>query len=418
MTNLKNIIVEYQEFIRTLTLKPRDYTIDTKVNYVITGVRRSGKTWFLFQMIRTHFRDDSKKVLYINFEDDRFLDFKVSDFDKLLEAYYELYPSEKPVLFLDEIQNIDGWQNFCRRVADQKFRIFITGSNAKMLSSDIVTTLGGRFMPLEISPLSFTEFLNFNGITFSDNDMYSGKINKIKNLFGTYFTFGGFPEMINVSDKRGYLHNIYSTVLYSDIVVKNKIRDSQGIRLLVKKIAESTNDEVSYTRLKNLINSAGAKIVTSTVINWVENLKSAFLIKEIKNISYKFSDRESKKKYYFIDNGLLYTLGEQSDEKLLETLTFNLLRIFYGDDIFFFKSKNAEVDFVVPGRMLVQASFDLSNIKTKEREIKSLLKAAEFLKYDKLYIFTYDQEELIEINNKTIKIIPVWKPALTMTALD
>ena len=410
--NLKKIVLEYQEFIKGLTIKYRSYSIDPEMNYVITGVRRSGKTWFLFQIIKTYYQDNIEKVLYINFEDDRFLGFTAGEFDMLLEAYYELYPSVKPVLFLDEIQNIDGWQNFCRRVADQKYRVYITGSNAKMLSSDIASTLGGRFMTLEMNPLSFPEFLNFNGISFSKNDIYSGKINKIKNLFQTYFSYGGFPEMLKVSDKRDYLHNILTTVFYSDIIVKNKIRDSQGIKLLTKKIAESTNDEISYSRIKNLINTTGTKLTTSTVISWIENLKNAFLIKDMRNINYKFSERESKKKYYFVDNGLLFTMGEQSGSKLLETLTFNLLRKYYGNEIYFFKSKNAEVDFVVDDKMLVQASYDLADIKTKEREIKSLLKAGEFLKIDKLFIITYDMEDTIEAANKAVKIIPVWKVAL------
>ncbi len=418
MTDYKKIIVEYQEFIKKLTIKHRGYFIDTAMNYVITGVRRSGKTWFLFQIIKTYFQDNIEKVLYINFEDDRFLDFTVNDFDKLLDSYYELYPSAKPVLFLDEIQNIGGWQNFCRRVADQKYRVYITGSNAKMLSSDIASTLGGRFMTLEMNPLSFPEFLDFNGINFSKNDIYSGKINKMKNLFGTYFNYGGFPEMLNVSDKRGYLHNIFTTVFYSDIVAKNKIRDTQGIRLLIKKLAESTNDELSYTRIRNLINATDLKTGTPTIIYWIENLKNAFLINDIRNINYKFSERESKKKYYFVDNGLLFTMGEQSGVKLLETLTFNLLRKYYGDEIYFFKSKNEEVDFVVDDKMLVQASYDSSDIKTKEREIKSLLKAADFLEINNLYIITYDMDDKIEIGGKTVKIIPLWKAVLLKTVFD
>jgi predicted AAA+ superfamily ATPase len=406
--NLKKIILEYQDFLKEIKVRKRDYTIDPNVNYIITGVRRAGKTWFLFQIIKEYYKNNFKNILYVNFEDDRFIDFSIGDFDKLLDAYYELYPESKPVLFLDEIQNIEGWQKFCRRVADQKYRIYITGSNAKMLSSDIATTLGGRFMQLEICPLSFTEYLRFKDISISKNDIFSRRISIIKKLFGEYFMYGGFPEMLNVNDKRGYLHNLFTTVLYNDIIVKSKIRDTQGIRLLIKKLSESTNDELSYNRIRNLLNAAGTKPGTSTVISWIESLKDSFLINEVQNMNYRFSEREAKKKYYFIDNGLLFALGEQSGSKLLETLAFNVLRKQY-DEIMFFKSASNEVDFVVPGKALFQVSMELNNETTKNREFKALLKAGEYLKTNNLNIITYDYEDEITVNSHTISIIPIWK---------
>ena len=410
--DLKKIIIEYQNFLNEIKVYKRDYQIDTNANYVITGVRRSGKTWFLFQVIGELFKNEYERILYVNFEDDRFIDFTYENFDNLLDAFYELYPKVKPVLFLDEVQNIDGWQKFCRRVADQKYRIYITGSNAKMLSSDIATTLGGRFMQLEINPLSFLEYLRFKNVSVSKNDIYSRKINEIKNIFSDYFQYGGFPEMLSLNDKRGYLHNVFTTVLYNDIIVKSKIRDTQGIRLLIKKIAESTNDELSYNRIRNLLNAVGLKPGISTIISWVNSLKDSFLIGELKNINYRFSEREAKKKYYFIDNGLLFALGEQSDAKLLETLVYNVLRQKY-DDVMFFKSSNAEVDFVVPEKALYQVSVELNNETTKNREMKALLKTSDYLKIDKLNIISYDYEDTVLLKNRVINIIPIWKLILT-----
>ncbi len=411
--NFKEIIREYQSFIKELDVKTRDYQIDPEVNYAITGIRRAGKTWFLFQIIKQYFSNDYEKVLYINFEDDRFIDFKVDDFDKMLNAYYELYPDNKPVLFLDEVQNINGWEKFCRRMADQKYRTYVTGSNAKMLSIDIASTLGARFLQLEIYPLSFHEFLYFNGITIEKNDIFSKKKNVFKNQFEKYLRYGGFPEILHITSKRDYLHNIYSTILFSDIILKNNIRDFHGIRLLVKKLAESTNDKLSFNRMKNLLKASGSNAGTPTVISWIESLKSSFLIREIKNLNYKFSERKSKKKYYFIDNGLLFALGEKPDSKFLETLTYNTL-IRYHKDITFFKTKNIEVDFVIPGKSLYQVSYTLINDVTKNREIKSLIKASNYLEIDDLYIITYDTEEQISIKSKTIKIIPLWKLILTL----
>jgi len=406
--DLKKIIIEYQNFLKDIKVIKRDYIIDPKTNYVITGIRRAGKTWFLFQIIKQYYKNNFERILYVNFEDERFIGFKAGDFDALLDAYYELYPTGKPVLFLDEIQNVDGWQKFCRRMADQKYRIYVTGSNAQMLSSDIATTLGGRFMQLEINPLSFSEYLRFKNITIEKNDIYSRKINLIKNAFAGFFIYGGFPELINISDKRGYLHNIFTTVLYNDIIVKSKIRDTQGIRLLIKKLAESTNDELSFNRLRNLLNAAGANPGTSTIISWIESLKNSFLIGELQNLNYRFSERETKKKYYFVDNGLLFALGESSKSKLLETLVFNVLRKLY-DEILFFKTATTEVDFVVPEQTLFQVSAEINNEKTKKREIKSLLKASEYLKINDLKLITYDYEDNIVLNNHRISVIPIWK---------
>jgi predicted AAA+ superfamily ATPase len=413
----KRIIIEYQNFLKEIKVYKRDYIVDPNANYVITGVRRAGKTWFLFQIIKEFYKNNYENILYVNFEDDRFIDFGIGDFDKLLDAYYELYPLGQPVLFLDEVQNIEGWQKFCRRVADQKYRVYITGSNAKMLSSDIATTLGGRFMPLEISPLSFPEFLRFKGVSVSKTDLYSRKLNGIKKLFAEYFHYGSFPEMLSIDDKRGYLHNIFTTVLYNDIIVKNNIRNSQGVRLLIKKLAESTNDELSYNRIRNLLNAAGAKAGTSTVISWIESLKDSFLIKEVQNLNYRFSEREAKKKYYFIDNGLLFALGEQSGSKLLETLTFNELRKQYNE-IMFFKSQKNEVDFVAPGEALFQVSMEMKNETTKNREIKSLLTSSEFLRINNLKIITYDYEDEMTIKNRKISIIPIWKLIINKMATD
>ncbi len=409
---LTEIILEYLDFLKEINVSKRDYTIDYKSNYIITGIRRAGKTWFLFQIIKTHFYDNIEQVLYINFEDDRFIGFSASDFDKLLDAYYEIYPDKKPVLFLDEIQNIDGWHKFCRRMADQKYRVYITGSNSKMLSGDIASTLGGRFLPMEIKPLSFSEFVRFKGHKTDNKSILGKRANILKHLYSGYFRFGGFPELISIDDKRGYLHNIYTTVLYSDIVIKNKIRDAYSLRLLVKKLAESTNDELSYRRLSGILAASGAKIGTSTVTSWIEALKSSFLIRELKNFNYKFVERESKKKYYFSDNGLLTSLGVTDNSKLMETMAYNYLKTVY-DDLWFYKNGNAEVDFVVPGKTLCQVAYDMNDHSTIDREVKALVKAGKRLETDNLLIITYNREENLSIDSKTIKIIPLWKLMLT-----
>ena len=188
---LKQIIVENQEFARKVEFFPRDISFEPSGNYVLTGPRRAGKTFAMFRkiqdLISTGTPPDS--ILYINFEDERLMEMTASDLNHLLEAYHELF-DQTPLLFFDEIQNIDGWEKFARRLADQGHRIFITGSNARMLSREIATTLGGRFIVKEVFPLSFHEYLVANGITPERNWAYSNQRFDIRKQFENYFRFG------------------------------------------------------------------------------------------------------------------------------------------------------------------------------------------------------------------------------------
>jgi len=169
-------------------------------------------------------------------------------------------------------------------MVDQKHQVFVTESNAKMLSSDIASSLDGRFLTMEIRPLSFVEFIRFKGVSYTKNDLHGHKVNLIKNLFAEFYHYGGFPEILKFENKKEYLHTIYTTVLYNDTVLRNNIRNIHGLRLLIKKIAESSKDEISYNHLKNLLVEASAKAGISTVISWVDSLKNAFIIREIKSL--------------------------------------------------------------------------------------------------------------------------------------
>jgi hypothetical protein len=169
--------------------------------------------------------------------------------------------------------------------------------------------------------------------------------------------------------------------------------------------------------MRNLLNAAGAKVGTSTIISWLDSLKDSFLITEIRNMNYRFSEREAKKKYYFIDNGLLFALGEQSGSKLLETLAYHVIKKQY-DEIMFFKSPNSEVDFVIPEKALFQVSMELNNETTKNREFKSILKAGKYMNINNLTIITYELEDRIKRGEQTISIIPIWKLIIQKNLLN
>jgi len=203
MKNLiKKVIIENQERISKLQVIDRKIALEPNANYIITGQRRTGKTYLLYYYIKQliSIGTDLKEILYLNFEDERFLEFTVHDFDKILESYKELYKGE-PVLFFDEIQNIAGWQNFARRLADSNYKIWVTGSNAQMLSSEMATTLGGRFLVKEMDTLSFEEYLLFQNISIEKQIVYSEKRFEVQRIFEDYFYYGGFPELFKFINK-------------------------------------------------------------------------------------------------------------------------------------------------------------------------------------------------------------------------
>ncbi len=411
---LKKVILEYQQFIQTVELKKREYLLEEKANYVIVGPRRAGKTYFLYQIVREMVKSgySMQDVVFINFEDERFLEFDNRDFDLIISAYRELF-DKNPVLFFDEIHIIPGWEKFARRLADTGYRIFLTGSNAKMLSKDIATTLGGRFMTKEILPLSFKEFLSFQEIAFHPNDLYSAKLGSIMKSYQKYFTCGAFPETLLFKNSKDYLRNLYQKLLYGDILLRYGLRNDIALKLVIKKIAECIGDESSYRRIMNLLQATGIKIGTSTIINYLGHLQDAYFIFGLTNYAAKFSEREAKKKYYFIDNGLLNLFLFDSNTFLLENLVFIELYRKYQNNFFFYKKKY-EVDFFIPEKAeLVQVSYSLQHPETRKRELRALTAATGDVDVKTRLILTNDEEFVLEEGGMSVKVLPVWKWMLT-----
>jgi len=408
---LKAIIRERQEEILQIDIVQRPLNLEKNNNYVLIGLRRAGKSYMMFQHIQHLIKTkvcNIEDILYINFEDERLLSIKAEDLNLFLEAYKEMY-NAKPIVFLDEIQNIDGWEKFARRLADSKYRIFITGSNAKMLSKEIYSTLGSRYLVKEVYPFSFSEYLIFNGIALSKNWSFSSEKNLIVKLFENYFYYGGCAEVFSVSDKRNWLNSLYQKVLLGDIIIRNGIRNDKAMRLLTKKIAESVMQPSSLSRLKNILNSSGETLARNTVSEYLGFLNDAYLIFSIQNFSDKISDKETFKKRYFSDNGLLNNLLFDGETKLLENLVALTLYRKHGDGLYYY-NRNIEVDFYIPSaKQAIQVSYSISDELTKEREVKALIKMAEYYSLDSILIITRNEEFKIHESGINIDVIPVWK---------
>ena len=298
-------------------------------------------------------------------------------------------------------------------MADTKYRVYITGSNAKMLSNDIQTTLGGRYIPVDVYPYTFKEFLTANDISITDNKLLSteGKADVLRK-FNDYFYFGGFPEGAELSAKRDYLTSVYQKIYLGDIAARHAIENTFALRILFKKLAESIKQPMSFTRIANIVSSTGAKVGTHTVINYMEYAKDAWLINPIQNIVGKLVDKETIPKYYYTDNGILNLFLLDGNTSLLENIVaVNLLHKYGRNDAIYFYNKGIEVDFYIPDTYIaIQVCYNLDNSDgTFDREVKALLKITEVLECRKLLIITRDSERKLEISGKLIEVVPVWK---------
>lgn len=409
---IKRLITEKQSEISQIELIHRPVVLEHSANYVFVGPRRAGKSYLMYQIIKDMIVAGSaviENVLYINFEDERITSIRSEELGLLLDAYKEMYEIQ-PLVFLDEIQNVLGWEKFARRLADSHYRVYITGSNAKMLSKEIYTTLGGRFIAYEVYPFSLSEFLSYHGLSLDKNWEFKEDIFlKVTRLFQDYFYFGGFAETFVMNDKRSWLTSLYHKILLSDIISRNDIRNEVAIRVLVKKIAESLMQPTSIARLKNIVDTTGAKVSRNTLIDYLQYLTDAYLIFGISNFSDKLSEKETFKKRYFIDNGILNNFLFDPETRLLENMVAICLKKKYGEDLYYYK-KNVEVDFFIPkDKRAVQVSFNISDVVTREREVGALVKLSGFYELDKLEIVTFENESIIELDSLTVRVIPIWK---------
>jgi len=410
---LKQVIADNQLEIPHYKIVRRDFMFEEFGNYVFVGIRRAGKSFLLYQRIQQLLAQGIQwdELLYINFEDERLSGIAAEDLNVLLEVHWEMY-GKKPILFLDEIQNIAGWEKFARRLSDTKYRVYITGSNAKMLSSDIQTTLGGRYITVDVYPYDFKEFLTANNTDFTPQILLSTKGKaEVLRQFNSYFYFGGFPEGAMLQSKRDYLTSIYQKIFLGDIAARHSIDNAFALKILFKKLAESVKQPISFTRLANIISSTGAKISTNTVINYMDYAKDAWLITPIQNIADKIVDKETNPKYYFTDNGLLNLFLLDGNTFLLENLVaVTLLRKYGRHDAVYFYNKGVEVDFYVPElQMAIQVCYNMNDAETSKREINALLQFAKRIEVKNMLIITRDEERKIMENGITIEIIPVWK---------
>lgn len=410
----RTLIIEGQEELQEVDLYQRPFEFEEEGRYVLVGIRQAGKSYLLYQRARQLIQQGHsvKEMVYINFDDERLLGMTADDFDLILQAYNSMYP-DKPILFFDEIQNINGWEHFARRLANQKYRVYITGSNAKMLSRDIATTLGARYLDEKVFPYSFREYMEAQGVSLGKEWMYGKQRNTIQQMMTTYFRWGGFPELLMYRNKRHWLNGLYEKIILGDVIQRNGIKNEQALRLAIKRLAENVKQPTAYNRLANMVKSTGVSTNTASIIDYIRLAKEACLIFSIDNYASKFVEKETIKKHYFTDNGLLSIFLTNQDTSLLENLcAIALYKKYTSDDEprLYYYNKNVEIDFYIPEEdIAIQASYSLDDEDTKKREIGSLVALHKLHPLKKAIIITYDEEDVITSNDLTIEVIPIWK---------
>lgn len=382
-----------------------DKYINTKQITVISGIRRSGKSTLLVQFSRMF-----DYFYYVNFDDERLIDFEIKDFDTLMLVFRKMYDAE--VIFIDEVQNVEKWELFVRRLYEEGYKIFVTGSNAKLLSSELATRLTGRYFKIELYPFSFREFLNFKKIDYQGRGTQAKS--KILRNFTAYLKEGGFPEYVCYGDIE-FVKRIYEDVMYKDLLARFKIKETKSFRELAGFLFSNFTQELSY---RNLRNTLGFKSITS-VKNYIGFMQESYLIFELFKYDYSLKKQYvSDKRIYVIDNGMrnavAFAFSEDSG-KMLENLAFLELKR-RGREVYYYKGKN-ECDFIVKERNKIKEAIQATRIVdsgNEKRELGGLIEAMDKFRLKAGLVLTENQEGERKINEKIVKIVPAWKWLLNL----
>lgn len=383
------------------------FELDSTLAQVVIGVRRSGKSTLCHKVLLEH----NVKYGYANFDDDRLANLRVEDLNTVLSCIYQIYGTDIKYIFLDEIQDVDGWHLFVNRLLRTNLHVIVTGSNAKLLSGELATHLTGRYNEIRLFPFSFREYCDFHHI---ETNGLTTKIEAgIKRAFMEYVTDGGFPELQNIRNKRGYVQSLLEAIVSKDIQQRFRIRNVDTLRKIANHLINNVCQEINYG---NIAETMG--VTDQTVKKYVDFLRQAFLVQILNKHSFKSKERIRNAKAYIVDPGLQNNrdnsfAAENIGWRLENVIYIELLRRCTNDflDIYYYKEspRSKEIDFVLCNQdkavELIQVAYDIDNQKTFYRETSSLIKASTKLHCDNLTLIAFTQTRDEEIDGKCIKIL-------------
>ncbi|MBI5036203.1 ATP-binding protein [Candidatus Micrarchaeota archaeon] len=375
---------------------------------VIIGPRRTGKTYLTYQMMKEKISQGKEitDFLYVNFEDERIAGIRPGQLDYLLECYQDLYPEKKPVLVLDEVQNVGEWEKFVRRLNEKKYEIYVTGSNSRLLSKEISTSLRGRCLAIELLPFSFKEYSALKGIKLEENWQYGNQRHEIKKAFDEYFTLSGFPE-VALENKLELVDDYYKAVFYRDVIERYKIKNTELMRLFMQYLVNNYSQAFSVNKFNNFAKSNGYTSSTSVIHSYARILEDVYYcffmgarLKSAKKQTSYF------KKTYLSDQGFInHYVTEKDKGRMLENIVF--LELYRRGAKPAYYKDGAECDFVTQDSA-IQVTYALEE-NNKKWEIDGAIHATERFNTKHAIIITYGQEDQIKTHDTTIRVIPIWK---------
>ena len=417
ISDIEKVLLEQQDELEALDgevliHRPEEDLINlkSKLAQVVIGVRRSGKSTLCFNALRKA----GVHYAYANFDDERLEELETKDLDNVLQTLYKIY-GKFDYLFLDEIQNIDGWPLFVNRLLRQRIHIIITGSNAKLLSTELATHLTGRHHKIELFPFSFKDWCSIKDVEYTRlTTKNKGLLSK---AYEEYFRQGGFPELISGEENpKEYISTLIDNIISQDIKKRYKIRNIDALKRLAHHILNETPTLIVKETLQNIIGIKSER----TLGNYLMYLNQTYLISTISKYSSRSRERARNEKSYAIDVAFMDKRENAfSGENLgwrLETIVYlELLRRKAGteNDIYYYQGRSAEADFVVcdgnKTLAVYQVSYDISNDKTRKREIKGCIAGAKATKCDNIFLITDHESEVIEKDGYSIQVVPIWE---------
>ena len=417
ISDIEKVLLEQQDELEALEgevfiHRPEEdlINLNSKLAQVVIGVRRSGKSTLCFNALRKA----GVHYAYANFDDERMEELETKDLDNVLQTLYKIY-GKFDYLFLDEIQNIDGWPLFVNRLLRQRIHIIITGSNAKLLSTELATHLTGRHHKIELFPFSFKDWCSIKDVEYTRlTTKNKGLLSK---AYEEYFRQGGFPELISGEENpKEYISTLIDNIISQDIKKRYKIRNIDALKRLAHHILNETPTLIVKETLQNIIGIKSER----TLGNYLMYLNQTYLISTISKYSSRSRERARNEKSYAIDVAFMDKRENAfSGENLgwrLETIVYlELLRRKAGtaNDIYYYQGRSAEADFVVcdgnKTLAVYQVSYDISNDKTRKREIKGCIAGAKATKCDNIFLITDHESEVIEEDGYSIQVVPIWE---------
>ena len=412
--------------------RPFDFLEKKRNATSIIGMRRTGKTYAAYQRMLELMNEGVplERIVYINFDDERLRLVTVDDLHFISEAHAAMYPKaaqEKCWYFLDELQNVDGWEMYARRLLDSPLvQLCITGSSSKLLSSEVATQLRGRSLDMEVFPLSFSEFLEFNGIVkhIPQLPFSSRTAGVLRNAMSRYLEEGGFPDVQgeNLRIRNKLLQEYVNAVVLRDVIERHEISSVQALRYTLDYVIHNYARKVSTRAISGALKAMGMPDNREYISDYLRYFADAYLIYPVSIRTDSVAVRRTNPdKYYMVDTGLVRAMTPKNDAEkgwLLENLVFMQLRRGNNKIEYYLNKKGGEVDFLVTdldtkARRLIQVAWNMEKEETKDRELAAIRLAKDEIKVKDCSVVTWDTDGVLEDG---VKVVPVWKFCLENNA--